>query len=822
MGAEPGAADAGFARLHGLHWLVANLAEREPVLLAVDDAHWADEPSLRFLNHLAYRLAGLPVLIAVTTRPAAEFDRPLLRSLVLAARSPVLRPRPLGEAAVAVLVRSKWDPSANDELCHACHDVSRGNPFLLTELLAELRLEAHSAESLDPDSVRRLAPGRVGAAVLMRIGRLDPDAPALARAIAVLGEQASLVATALLAQLAPARARALADALADVAVLEPGEPLRFVHPLVRTAIYQDIPSALRSELHTRAASAIAGLQAPVESVALHLLATHPAGKPDVVDALRAAASAATAPDTARALLRRALAEPPDAAQRPHVLLELARVEAQHWDGPGAGDLLEEAYGTTDDPVLRAQALILLGGHYWTRAPRLRAQIPRYESAAREVGTVSHELKLQLEVQRLGALILHPDLSPPFEDEVERFRGLPLRTPTECHLASFLARKALAAGDIADAATLAEHVAVQAAASGMIGWVRVNTTLCLVAAERYDVAERELTPIFRGAERSAQPKVLASVGWMRALVRYRRGDLRGAEADGRVGLQMRDLTAPLGVATSLAFLIQALIDQGREAEAEALVTEHQMDGELGRAVSSISPLIGRGRLRAATGRLAAARADLTQALDWIRASRWLQPDEHDARVALVPVLLALGDTAGATALAGEAVLRARRAGTPRALGGALRVAGLVHGGEQGLDLLHQAVDALTPSPSLLWRVEALVDLGAALRRAGRRTECRDPLRDGMDLAHRCGATPLADRAADELRALGHRIRRRATTGAEALTASERRVAELAAEGLTNKQIAQSLFVTVRTVETHLSGSYVKLAITTREELAAALG
>ena len=129
------------------------------VLLAVDDAQWADEPSLRFLDHLAHRLAGLPVLIAVTTRPAAEFDRPLLRSLVLAARSPVLRPRPLGEAAVAVLVRSKWDPSANDELCHACHDVSRGNPFLLTELLAELRIEAHSADSLDPRERAPTGPG---------------------------------------------------------------------------------------------------------------------------------------------------------------------------------------------------------------------------------------------------------------------------------------------------------------------------------------------------------------------------------------------------------------------------------------------------------------------------------------------------------------------------------------------------------------------------------------------------------------------------------------------------------------------------------------
>ena len=126
-----------------------------------------------------------------------------------------------------------------------------------------------------------------------------------------------------------------------------------------------------------------------------------------------------------------------------------------------------------------------------------------------------------------------------------------------------------------------------------------------------------------------------------------------------------------------------------------------------------------------------------------------------------------------------------------------------------------------SPALLWRAEAYVDLGAAMRVDGQAVSAREILREGMELAHRCGATPLADRAEEELRAAGGRPRRRAGIGADALTASERRVAELAAGGASNKEIAQSLFVTLRTVELHLSNAYGKLQIRSRRELAAAL-
>jgi DNA-binding CsgD family transcriptional regulator len=194
---------------------------------------------------------------------------------------------------------------------------------------------------------------------------------------------------------------------------------------------------------------------------------------------------------------------------------------------------------------------------------------------------------------------------------------------------------------------------------------------------------------------------------------------------------------------------------------------------------------------------------------------------DACAALVPVLRNLGDDDAARAAVEQAMQAAAAAESRRRLGGALRVAGLVEGGTRGVELLRRAAEALAESPALLWRAQAFIDLGGAMRRDGQTVAARPMLRDGMELAHRCGATPLADRAEEELRAAGGRPRRRAGVGADALTASERRVAELAAVGASNKEIAQSLFVTLRTVEMHLSNAYSKLEIRSRHELANAL-
>ena len=317
--------DVAFATLHGLYWLVVNLAERAPLVLAVDDVHWADEPSLRFLLHLARRLAGLPVMLALTDRSGVDKHRSDLAALRLEAQRPILRPNPLSGTAVATLVHENLGSGAKSELCEACAEATGGNPFLLAEVLGELRRTAATADDIDPTIVLRLAPGRIAAALLLRVGMIDSRAPALARAVAVLGDEAELINCAKLADVDPPIGRSLADALVELSVLALAEPLRFVHPIVRTVIYDDMPAGERSRLHARAAQLLAAQQVDPRTVAAHLLESDPVGDREVVALLRGAARHAQssgAPDTAVALLRRALVEPPDDRDRAQVLFDL--------------------------------------------------------------------------------------------------------------------------------------------------------------------------------------------------------------------------------------------------------------------------------------------------------------------------------------------------------------------------------------------------------------------------------------------------------------------------------------------------------------------
>jgi DNA-binding CsgD family transcriptional regulator len=185
------------------------------------------------------------------------------------------------------------------------------------------------------------------------------------------------------------------------------------------------------------------------------------------------------------------------------------------------------------------------------------------------------------------------------------------------------------------------------------------------------------------------------------------------------------------------------------------------------------------------------------------------------------LLSAGEPEDAQKLAQEELELARAFGAPRTLGMALRAAGIVTGGQGGRDLLDEAVSVLEYSPAALEHARALADFGAALRRANRRSEAREPLRRALDLATRCGADLLAARAWEELAATGARPRKAHLTGVEALTASERRIADMAAKGMSNPEIAQALFLTRRTVETHLTHVYQKLEIASRDQLPAAL-
>jgi DNA-binding CsgD family transcriptional regulator len=185
------------------------------------------------------------------------------------------------------------------------------------------------------------------------------------------------------------------------------------------------------------------------------------------------------------------------------------------------------------------------------------------------------------------------------------------------------------------------------------------------------------------------------------------------------------------------------------------------------------------------------------------------------------LAALGRNEEALRLADEELRLARFLGAPRAIGIALRARGLIAEGDQRDELLREAVAVLAGSGAALEHARALCDLGAALRRAGRRKEAREPLGEALELAHRCGALSLEERARVELLAAGARPRRPLRTGVDALTPSERRIAEMAASGMSNPEIAQALFLTIKTIEGHLSGVYRKLDVRSRTDLARTL-
>src|SRR5919197_4255706 len=298
-----GAADA-FGVLHGLYWLCANLSAQSPLLLVVDDAHWADAASLRFLEFLARRVEGLPIALVVAARPGAGAD-----GLLADPATELVRPAPLSATAVADLVHAGLGRTPEAAFAEACREVTGGTPYLVAELVRALTERDLAPDAGHVEEVRALGPRTISRATLGRLGRLAPAAGALAHAAAVLGPGAQLADAAALAGLEPPAAAAAADALAAAGLLADARPLQFAHPIVRTAVEADLPAGLRAGLHAAAARRFAVAAAPPERVAVHLLAADPAGEPWVVEALRAAgrdAVAHGAPDSAATYLRRAL------------------------------------------------------------------------------------------------------------------------------------------------------------------------------------------------------------------------------------------------------------------------------------------------------------------------------------------------------------------------------------------------------------------------------------------------------------------------------------------------------------------------------------
>lgn len=816
-----------FATEHGLYWLTANLAARGPLLLLVDDVHWGDAASLRWLLYLARRLDDLRVLLVVAVRtPGGEGRSELAGRLASETSCLLVQPAPLSEAGVEALVHGALGEHAEQEFSRTCRAVSGGNPFLLAAMLDELSAEGVRPTAAAAAALRDLGPATVARSVVLRIGRLPPAAWALARAVAVLGTGADLDVAAELAGLDRHSASVTADALATAGVLTDGRPLEFVHPMLRVAVHEELATGERAAAHGQAAILLAARGADAERVAVHLLATEPGEDSWPLEPLRQAAAVAlarAAPETAVAFLRRALLERVDDVERADILAELGSAEALAGD-PSAVEHFTQALDLTTDPVTYAARTLRLG-RVLIHADRGPEAIEVLDRGIERLAGRDSELALRLEAEVLAAAHNNVSSYALLAGRIARLDpALPGRTPAERALLALVAMQALPSGQPADRlAELAERALggrCLLEEEGADAQTIYMAASMLMVADRLDRAQECLSDALTDARARGSVAAFAMASSLRATVLYRRGALADAAADARAAL---DAAGAHGVQTgpiAVAALVDALVERGQLDAAQAALDKAGPVRELPDEVLSHQLVASRGRLRIAQGDVRAGLDDLLacgrvwDAFDPPGVSvRWR------SRAALAHA--ALGELEQARALAQEAVRRTRRFGAPRALGSALRTAGLIDGTEAGLALLREAVVLLDDSPALLDRAAALTDLGALQRRLGRRSEAREPLLHGLELADRCGAAPLARQARAELRLIGVRPRGSARSGRDALTAAEHRVSTMAAEGQTNRQIAQGLFLTEKTIENHLAHAYAKLGIASRRELTAVL-
>jgi DNA-binding CsgD family transcriptional regulator len=825
--------DPSFAVLHGLYWLCANLAAVGPVCVLVDDVHWADAPSLRYLAFLLTRLEELDVALVVATRPREPgTDQGLLANVTSDPSAEVIRPPPLTRAAVAGLIESTLSGTPDPVFVDACLRATRGTPFFVRELVAALS-EGDIAPTADgARHVERIGARTVGHSIGLRLRRLPEHAGRLARVLAVL-ERGDLLQAARLADLDEAEAFDAAELLTTAGILESSRPLTFIHPIVRTGIYSDLTGAERAQGHRRAARLLAGQPGSNERVANHLLFSEPSGDGWVVERLVQAACEAGkrgAPEAEAIFLRRALTEPPAPRDHYGLLLDLGMAEAS----AGLADWpehLQQAVDVAPNVAAAGEAAMVLALAL-NRAQRFAEAVDVLDRAASRLDSRHPELALLLEAAAVQPGLNDPATAPTLALRTERLReraacdrAAPLELLAVAAFTSILTNEPAGVGaDLATRALLA-GAGAPAPSDGepwfsFARWFQL-ATLSLFWAERY----AQVRPLLDGS--IAQARItgdsgrlaigLATRGWLA----LRRGDLSAAEVDARTALAATELPAPpLYRVLNGGVLIRALVNQGELDAAEQALAPLDSEAEGGSLPATVLRF-ARGRLRIGQRRIAEGLEDYLSVGDRLTRALVTSPGFLPWRSEAALAHLALGHTEPAGRLAEEELELARAFGAPRALGVAKRAAGVVAGGDHGVSLLREAIDDLERGDARFERARALADLGALLRRRNRRTEARELLREALDVAHRSGARTLADQAETELRATGARPRRVVLTGLDSLTASERRIAELASQGLTNREIAQTLFVTARTVEGHLTSVFRKLQLDSRDELPAAL-
>jgi DNA-binding CsgD family transcriptional regulator len=653
------------------------------------------------------------------------------------------------------------------------------------------------------------------------------EAVALTRAVAVLGAPAEVMLAARLADLEPAVAELTADRLAASQILAPARPLDFFHPLIGASILEDIAPGARRVAHRRAAELLDG-QGSLARVAAHLLECGPAEDGWVVERLRDAASEAFArgaPTSAASYLERALAETSSQPVRTALLLGLGEAQL-HAGLAGAAQRFREALDLSTDRRMRAEICLALGRALFSTGDYAIAR-EAFRGGLSELADGDDDLSLELRAwymtlggndlpavagERLTALI---EDAAPGRTRTERvllahlaYQGARSGTTPRDEIAG-LARRALADG------RLLEDSATEAGPYGA-------ACQSLAFAGEPDAAISELSRAIGLIQHRGSPVAFGRLSLLRGLAYFMRGELWQAMADFESASDAYDKGYELGLPATAAFTALCLIERDDLAAAERALVLPGGQERWQAQPSFISYLYAVGRLRATQGELREGLDTLLESEQLVRMMNLPNPAVNlPWRSEAALLAERLGEHDDAVELVAEDLRLARLFGAPHALGISLRAGGLINGGASGLKQLAEAVALLDSSGIRLELARARSDYGAELRRAGRRVQARTELERALDLAHHCGARRIANQARAELIAAGAKPRRDAITGRDALTASELRVARLAAEGLTNREIAQALFITTKTAKAHLRSVYRKLEITRRDQLADAL-
>lgn len=810
----PAGPDAGFPMLHGLYWLVANLAETRPVLLTVDDCHWADPASVRFLGFLASRLDGLRALLVLSCRPRpdAAVEDDVLARVRMAPGTVALSPRPLTRDGCEAVIGAQLGAHPDGSFVDACHRATAGNPLYLALLLRQLA--AGDAPTTDLDRIAHMGPEPVAQSVMLTVAWLHPAAASCVRALAVLGDGSPIDAVTTLAGRDASSVEAALDALRRAGLVTADDRPGFSHPVVREAVYGDMSTAERRRLHTIAADLLRGLGAEPERVAAHLLVAGPESMPWAGEVLTAAAGSALMrgdPGPAIRFLEPVVAVAPDPGLL-H-LLGLARLLAGRTD---ATDVLQRSVANTADWAERTPRVEHLAAALHQSAELVVAEAVLREHLEAAPPDADADTLMMLEAQLLGTQVYGDRTAA--DALLSRIRNLPADTPGARAL---LATAALATtirrdpdGDLIPAlieATLAilrEHV----------GAAPTANLLYVLVARDAPTAGEAIERVLANARLSGSRFDYGIAIHFRARLAHRHGDLRAAEADARAALAVAEAT-PIGRTPATSILVDVQTDAGMTEEARREIGIHAAAGGEPLPWMRLVMDLSEARLLIAEGRPAESWAILDRFRHEVEQYGSNGAQFQPWRQAAVEAKLALGDLACARELAEEEHALAARSAVPTDLGVALRLLALTDSGS--VVALEESADLLRQAGARLELARTWLELGRSLARSGQRVLARERLEDAHLLAEDCRARPLAARAKTELAGLGVRPRGRRTTPLDALTAGERQVCELAATGLSNPEIAQALFVTRKTVETHLGHAYRKLGISGRGQLPDAL-